>query len=164
MKWFTRTAVWVFAVVSAAPAVASEARTYLGERVEAYEQAIERCEKQVRARSLPGDELLEQLRQYELKQVRVFLIARAQLLESQCERPELTELSYAIGMLKRLDLSGKTAGRLKAVEDLLYTPSPWRFRERYESLPESMREALEGEAYFQEPFDGVAVLEAMRAE
>ena len=164
MSWFTRTAIWICAAASVTPATASEARTHLEERVEAYEQAIERCEQQVRGRALPGDELLEQLRQYELKQVRVFLIARAQQRESQCERPELTELSYTIGMLKRLDLSEKMAGRLKAVEDLLYTPSPWRFRERYESLPESMREALESEAYFQEPFDGVAVLEAMSAE
>ena len=164
MSGFTRTAIWICAAVSVTPASASEARTHLEERVDAYEQAIERCEQQVRGRALPGDELLEQLRQYELKQVRVFLIARDQQLESQCERPELTELSYTIGMLKRLDLSEKTAGRLKAVEDLLYTPSPWRFRERYESLPESLREMLEKETYFQEPFDGVAVLEAMKAE
>lgn len=160
LKW---TAASILAALSSAPAMASEPRAYLETQVEAYEQAIERCEEKIKERALPSDELLQRLKQYELKQVRVFLITRANQLQSQCERPELTELSYAIGTLERLDLSEETGERLSSVANLLYTPSPWRFREQYESLPESLRETLKSEPYFQKPFNAVAILEAMEA-
>jgi hypothetical protein len=136
----------------------SSAHRFISERIAQYGEAVERCEKIATSRSLPDESVIKNLRGYSIVDVRVFLITRSSLVSEVCEKPELTELAYAIGVLEGADVSGKPKEIVQNIKSLVFGKAAWALKKRYLELPMNVGKILEKTDYFNKPFDDLAIL------
>lgn len=140
-----------------------EEHRYIAEKIAAYGEAVERCEKMTANRALPPESVMDKLRGYEIEDVRAFLITRNTYLEEECQKPALTELAYAIGVLEGANVSGKPKMILENIKPLVFGKETWGLKERYMQLPDNMRQTLEKEAYFDQPYNDFEILQALES-
>lgn len=76
------------------------------------------------SRPLPDESVIKNLRGYSIEDVRVFLITRSSLVSEVCEKPELTELAYAIGVLEGADVSGQPKEIVQNIKLLVFGKAP----------------------------------------
>lgn len=130
----------------------SEKHHYITQKIAKYLTVAERCVDSSKARKLPGKDVIEQINEYERKDVEKFLITRSFLMLKECEKPELTDLAYAILILEDSKISEETQQAISAIKVLAFASQNYEFERLYESLPKNMRDSLEKIEYFQEPF------------
>lgn len=130
----------------------SEKHHYITQKIAKYLTAAERCAESSKVRELPDEDVLAQLDRYQPKDVERFLITRSFLLLKECEKPELTDLAYAILVLEDSEISEETQKTISAIKVLAFASQNREFEKLYESLPEDMRNSLEKVGYFNEPF------------
>ncbi|WP_372958799.1 hypothetical protein [Marinobacter sp.] len=134
---------------------------YLAEKISDYGSAIERCEEKASSRVLPPSDVMDRLGNLEPEMARSFLITSSAMAQRACEKPELTELAYAIGRLEEVDLSDKASAVLENTRPLIFGPGSWELERKYIELPESVKTDLMATGYFDEPFDDIGILEAL---
>jgi len=137
------------------------AHRYISERIAQYGEAVERCEQVAASRPLPDELVIEHLRGYSIEDVRAFLITRSSLVSEVCEKPELTELAYAIAVLEGADISGTPKEIVQNIKLLVFGESTWGLKKKYLELPTSVQNILEQTDYFDKPFDDIAILNAI---
>lgn len=137
------------------------AHRYISERIAQYGEAVERCEQVAASRPLPDELVIEHLRGYSIEDVRAFLITRSSLVSEVCEKPELTELAYAIAVLEGADISGTPKEIVQNIKLLVFGESTWGLKKKYLELPTSVQNILEQTDYFDKPFDDMAILDAI---
>ena len=137
------------------------AHRYISERIAQYGEAVERCEQVAASRPLPDELVIEHLRGYSIEDVRAFLITRSSLVSGVCEKPELTELAYAIAVLEGADISGTPKEIVQNIKLLVFGESTWALKKKYLELPTSVQNILEQTDYFDKPFDDIAILNAI---
>lgn len=125
---------------------------YITQKIAKYLTVAERCVDSSKARKLPGKDVIEQINEYERKDIEKFLITRSFLMLKECEKPELTDLAYAILILEDSKISEETQQAISAIKVLAFASKNYEFEKLYESLPKNMRDSLEKIEYFQEPF------------
>lgn len=140
----------------------STAHRYISERVAEYGEAVERCEKVAASRPLPNESVIEHLRDYSIEDARAFLITRSSHVSEVCEKPELTELAYAIGVLEGTDISGTPKEIVQNIKLLVFGRATWELKKKYLELPISVQDILEKTDYFDKPFDDIAILNAIK--
>lgn len=163
--------VWSFAIVvglgllSAACQASSKSvsQQYIETKIQRLEAAIVECESIASARGMPDPEVLDLLRKYDHEDVRIFLITRSAAMAEECQKPSLTDLAYTIGMLEASTVYSEVEDLISSVKPLIYGKETWTIKERYYHLPESMRDELEAEPYFQEPFRNIPIIEMLEA-
>ncbi|MBP2280748.1 hypothetical protein H4W00_001561 [Psychrobacter sp. PL19] len=69
---------------------------YITSKIAMYTQAFERCKKTTESRSFPNDAIIEKLKDLPQRDVERFLMSKSILVLHECEKPEITELAYAI--------------------------------------------------------------------
>ncbi|GGY60456.1 hypothetical protein [Marinobacter zhanjiangensis] len=134
---------------------------YLAEKIANYGSAIERCEAKASSRELPSPEVMDKLTSLEPDTARHFLVTSSAMAQRACEKPELTELAYAIGRLEEVNLSDKASAVLENTRPLLFGPGSWELERKYIELPESIKTDLMATGYFDEPFDDIGILESL---
>lgn len=139
----------------------STAHRYISEKIAEYGEAVERCEKIAASRPLPDESVIEHLRGYSIEDVRAFLITRGSHVSEVCEKPELTELAYAIGVLEGADISGTPKEIVQNIKLLVFGGATWGLKKKYLELPISVKSILEQTDYFDKPFDDIAILNAI---
>jgi hypothetical protein len=137
------------------------AHRYISERIAQYGEAVERCEQIAASRPLPDESVIKHLRGYSIEDVRAFLITRSSLVSEVCEKPELTELAYAIAVLEGADISGTPKEIVQNIKLLVFGESTWGLKKKYLELPASVQNILEQTDYFDKPFDDIAILNAI---
>lgn len=137
------------------------AHRYISERIAQYGEAVERCEQVAASRPLPDELVIVHLRGYSIEDVRAFLITRSSLVSGVCEKPELTELAYAIAVLEGADISGTLKEIVQNIKLLVFGESTWGLKKKYLELPTSVQNILEQTDYFDKPFDDIAILNAI---
>ena len=137
------------------------AHRYISERIAQYGEAVERCEQVAASRPLPDELVIEHLRGYSIEDVRAFLITRSSLVSGACEKPELTELAYAIAVFEGADISGTPKEIVQNIKLLVFGESTWALKKKYLELPTSVQNILEQTDYFDKPFDDIAILNAI---
>lgn len=139
----------------------SSAHRYISERIAQYGDAVERCEQVAASRPLPDESVIKHLRRYSIEDIRDFLISRSSLVAEVCEKPELTELAYAIAVLEGADISGPPKEIVQNIKLLVFGESTWGLKKKYLELPTSVQNILEKTDYFDKPFDDIAILDAI---
>lgn len=139
----------------------SSAHRYISKRIAQYGEAVERCEKIAASRPFPEESVIKNLRGYSIEDVRVFLITRSSLVSEVCEKPELTELAYAIGVLEGADVSGIPKEIVQNIKLLIFGEGTWGLKKKYLELPMGVKSILEQKDYFDKPFDDLAILNAI---
>ena len=140
-----------------------EEHQYIAGKIAAFNEAIERCEKVAANREAPPQSLINELKSYNLEDVRAFLITLNAKLTEDCQKPELTELAYAIGVLEGAEVTGKPKQILDNIKPLVFGQETWGLKERYMQLPEGMRNSLEKEPYFDKPFSDIEILTTLES-
>lgn len=131
---------------------------YLAEKLANYGSAIERCEATASSRELPPSEVMEKLTRLDPDTARHFLVTSSAMAQRACEKPELTELAYAIGRLEEVELSDEASKVLENTRPLIFGPGSWELERKYIELPESVKSDLMATGYFDEPFDDISIL------
>ena len=139
------------------------AHRYISERIAQYGEAVERCEQIAASRPLPDESVIKHLRGYSIEDVRAFLITRSALVSEVCEKPELTELAYAIAVLEGAEISGTPKEIVQNIKLLVFGESTWGLKKKYFELPASVQNILEKTDYFDKPFDDTAILNAIES-
>lgn len=134
---------------------------YLQKRIDRFEDAIAKCDQIIKNRSVPDDSVMKVLRQFDFEHVRAFLIPRSVQAEENCQKPELTELAYAVGVLGSASLSDDTREKLEWAKGLIFGSETWGLKARYHEVPDELKDKLEGISYFHKPFDDSAILDAL---
>jgi hypothetical protein len=134
---------------------------YLAKKIADYGSAIERCEAKANSRALPPSDVVDKLHSLKPDTARLFLITTSAMAQRACEKPELTELAYAIGRLKEVDLSDKASTVLENTRMLIFGPGSWELERKYIELPERVKSDLMATGYFDEPFDDIGILGAL---
>lgn len=137
------------------------AHRYISERIAQYGEAVERCEQIAASRPLPDESVIEHLRDYSIDDVRILLITRSSHVSEVCEKPELTELAYAIGVLEGADISGTPKAIVQNIKQLVFGETTWGLKKKYLELPVSLQNILKQTDYFDKPFDDIAILNAI---
>ncbi|NWO07611.1 MAG: hypothetical protein HLX50_18525 [Alteromonadaceae bacterium] len=140
-----------------------EEHRYISGKIAAFGEAVERCEKVAANREAPPQSLINKLNNYELENVRTFLITLNAQLAEDCQKPELTELAYAIGVLEGAEVTGKPKQVLENIKPLVFGKETWGLKERYMQLPENMRKSLGQEEYFEKPFRDIEILNVLES-
>lgn len=130
---------------------------YLVEKIADYGSAIERCEEKASSRDLPPSDVIDKLDSLGPDAARDFLITSSAMAQRACEKPELTELAYAIGRLEEVELSEKASQVLENTRPLIFGSGSWELERKYIEPPESVKSALMATGYFDEPFDDVRI-------
>lgn len=131
---------------------------YLAEKIADYGSAIERCEAKADSRPLPSSDVMEALNSLEPDTALRFLVTTSAMAQRACEKPELTELAYAIGRLAEVELSDRAGKVLENTRQLIFGPGSWELERKYIELPERVRSDLMATGYFDEPFDDISIL------
>jgi len=139
----------------------STAHRYISEKIAEYGKAVERCEAIAASRPLPDESVIEFMSSYDIDDIRAFLIARGSHVSEVCEKPELTELAYAIGVLEGADISGPPIEIVQNIKLLVFGGATWGLKKKYLELPEGVKNILEQTDYFDKPFDDIAILNAV---
>lgn len=134
---------------------------YISERIAQYGEAVERCEQIATSRPLPDESVIEHLRDYSIDDVRILLITRSSHVSEVCEKPELTELAYAIGVLEGADISGTPKEIVQNIKQLVFGETTWGLKKKYLELPVSLQNIFKQTDYFDKPFDDIAILNAI---
>lgn len=134
---------------------------YLAEKLASYGSAIERCEAKASSREMPPSDVMDKLTGLEPETVRRFLITSSAMAQRACEKPELTELAYAVGRLEEVELSDKANQVLENTRPLIFGPGSWELERKYIELPESVKSDLMATGYFDEPFDDISILDEL---
>lgn len=141
----------------------SVSRQYIESNIEQLESAIVECDSIASTRPMPDPDVLDALRQYEHEDVRVFLITRSAAMAEECQKPQLTDLAYTIGMLEASEAYSEVEDVIASVKPLIYGEETWALKERYFQLPERMRDELESIPYFQKPFRNIPIIERLES-
>ncbi|PAV26181.1 hypothetical protein CF392_07325 [Tamilnaduibacter salinus] len=137
---------------------------YITSKIAKYTQAFKRCQEVVNSRPGPGIRVVDTLKGFPLREVERLLMSKAVLLRHECEKPELTELAYAIVITEGKGLQPRTQKAISAIKTLAFSGDYRTFRKIYQSVPKEIRQDVEGIDYFDRPFDDRLVLEAVRGE
>lgn len=137
---------------------------YITQEIAEYGMAVERCNNIASQRPLPKENVMDSLRQYDIKKVRGFLVTQSTYQVNQCLRPELTELAYAIGMLEATPLSDNMEKIIKNIKILVFSEASWALKKAHMQLPKEIKKTLGELPYFQKPFDDGAILRALNDE
>lgn len=135
---------------------------YITGKIAEYSQAFDRCNQIAEGRPLPDDQLIEKLADFTQPDVERLLMSKAVLLRQECEKPELTELAYAILITEGDELQQQTRDAISAIKVLAFSGDIRKFEEIYQSLPGKITRTLEKADYFDQPFDDRKILEAIR--
>ena len=126
-------------------------------------EAVERCGKLAANRSLPDESVIDHLRGYNIDDLRNFLITRGALVAETCEKPELSELAYAIVVLEGADVSGSAGKIVQTIKALVFGKETWVLKKKYLKLPAGIRQYFEKTEYFSKPFNDLAILRAIES-
>lgn len=131
---------------------------YLAEKIADYGSAIERCEAKASSRALPPSDVIDKLNSLKPVTALRFLITTSAMAQRACEKPELTELAYAVGRLEGVELSHNAGKVLENTRHLIFGPGSWELEREYIELPERVKSDLIATGYFDEPFDDIRIL------
>ena len=135
---------------------------YFAEAFTQYGQSIEDCETLRETKQPPSANVLEELRQYDPQNVRVFLVYNDYKRMQNCSSDAATQLLIAAGSLKNEDnLLEETRESIKALEGLLFLRTDLDYEMKYRALPSAMRNELEGVDYFQTPYKAFSVIDEL---
>ena len=135
---------------------------YITSKIAMYSQAFDRCKKAAESRSHPSDAIIEKLKDLPRRDVERFLMSKSILVLHECEKPEITELAYAIVITEGEDLQRQTIEAISAIKILAFSGAYRKFKGIYQSVPEDMRRSLEGLEYFDRPFDDRLLLDVLQ--
>ena len=135
---------------------------YLIGKIADYTQAFDRCKQIVEHRSYPEDMVIQRLKKFPKSDIERFLMSKSVLARHACEKPEITDLAYAILVLENESLQRQTRDAIAAIKVLAFSADDLRFQQVYRSTPKAIRLELEGLGYFDRPFDDRLLLDLIR--
>lgn len=135
---------------------------YITSKIAAYTKAFDRCDQIAERRGLPGKEMIAKLSDFTQSDIQRLLMSKAALLRQECEKPELTELAYAILIMESEELQQQTREAISAIKVLAFSKDIRKFKRVYQSVPTEIRQTLEDLGYFDRPFDDRKLLDAIR--
>lgn len=135
---------------------------YITSKIAEYTQAFDRCNQIAESRDLPSKEIIAKLTDFTQRDIDRLLMSKAALLRQECEKPELTELAYAILIMENEELQQQTREAISAIKVLAFSGDIRKFQTIYQSVPAKIRQTLEDIGYFDRPFDDRKLLDAIR--
>jgi len=135
---------------------------YITGKIAEYTQAFDRCNQIAESRDLPSKEIIAKLTDFTQRDIERLLMSKAALLRQECEKPELTELAYAILITENEELQQQTREAISAIKVLAFSGDIRKFQAIYQSVPAEIRQTLEDIGYFDRPFDDRKLLDAIR--
>ncbi|AXS83597.1 MULTISPECIES: hypothetical protein [Marinobacter] len=135
---------------------------YITGKIAEYTQAFDRCNQIAESRDLPSKEIITKLTDFTQRDIERLLMSKAALLRQECEKPELTELAYAILITENEELQQHTREAISAIKVLAFSGDIRKFQAIYQSVPAEIRQTLEDIGYFDRPFDDRKLLDAIR--
>lgn len=135
---------------------------YIMSKIAEYTQAFDRCNQIAESRELPSKETIAKLTDFTQHDIERLLMSKAALLRQECEKPELTELAYAILITENEELQQQTREAISAIKVLAFSGDIRKFQAIYQSVPAQIRQTLEDIGYFDRPFDDRKLLGAIR--
>ncbi|TVP53849.1 MAG: hypothetical protein EA349_12985 [Halomonadaceae bacterium] len=153
--------VCLFMTQLAKAAESHDAHRYLTESIVNYGSAKEACQRQQAVRALPGRDVLSELAEIDIHSVRIFLVGKSIQAEDRCAESELLGLAIAILSLEDTEVGEKTEIALQSIKQLAFSEQRWLIQNQYRQLPENVKKRLESMAYFEKPFDALAVEKAL---
>ncbi|MFC7296765.1 hypothetical protein [Marinobacter aromaticivorans] len=142
-------------------AAPDENHHYITGKIVEYTQAFDRCNQIVEGRELPNKKIITKLTDFTQRDIERLLISKAALLRKECERPELTELAYAILITETEELQQQTREAISAIKVLAFPGDVRKLQVIYQSVPIEIRQTLEEIDYFDRPFDDRKLLDAI---
>ena len=133
-------------------------------KIAEYTQAFDRCNKISEGRDLPSDHIVADLTEFSQRDVERFLMSKAALVRRECEKPELTELAYAILITENDELQQQTRDAISAIKVLAFSGDIRKFQVIYQSVPAGVRHTLEETDYFDQPFDDRTIFKVIREQ
>lgn len=135
---------------------------YFTEAFAEYGQSVEDCEQLRQSKQPPSTGVLQELRQYDPQNVRVFLVYNDYKRMQNCSSDAATQLLVAAGSLKNEDnLMDETRQSIEALEGTLFLDTDLDYEMKYRALPTAMRNELEQVNYFQTPFQAFSVIDKL---
>ena len=142
--------------------VLDENHDYIIGKIAEYTQAFNRCHQIAESRELPSKDIIAKLTDFTQRDIERLLMSKAVLLRQACEKPELTELAYAILITENEELQQQTREAISAIKVLAFSGDIQKFQAIYQSVPAEMRQTLEDVGYFDRLFDDRKLLDTIR--
>lgn len=112
-------------------------------KIAEYTQAFDRCDKAAKGRELPSNRIIAKLANFTQSDIERLLMSKAVLVRQECEKPELTELAYAILIIESEELQQQTLDAISAIKVLAFSGDVRKFQAIYQSVPAEFRQKLE---------------------
>lgn len=138
--------------------------TYFTEAFSQYGQAVEACETLRQTKEAPPVEVISKVGQYEIQNLRVFLMYNDFKRMQECSSNGAVEMLIAGGSLRNEgNLLPETRQAVEALEETLFIGTDLAFEMKYRQLPKAMRSNLEQLDYFRTPFQAYSVLDEIES-
>lgn len=153
----------LFAASAAASAQSpGDYHLYFTEAFTQYGQSVEDCETLRETKQPPSADVLQELRQYDPQNVRVFLVYNDYKRMQNCSSDAATQLLIATGSLKNEgNLLEETRQSIEALEETLFLGTDLDYEMKYRALPTAIRNELERVDYFQTPYNAFSVIDEL---
>ena len=137
------------------------AQAYIDSSLAVWEAKYTHCKSKELNSPLPDQRTLDRLGDYDAALLRTYLISRSHQAIEACTRREAGDLSYALLAVANSS-EASPAEREEAVRlgQMLHAGT-WAMKVAGKRVPADMREELGTIGYFDEPFNGFRLLEAL---
>lgn len=132
---------------------------FISSNIAEYTKAFDRCQKIIENRPYPDEAIIQKLKAFPQIEVERFLVSKSVFARHNCEKPEITDLAYAILMVENEQLLQKTKDIISASKILYFSVDYREFHIMYELVSGKMRQSLGNVDYFNQPFDDRLLLD-----
>lgn len=137
----------------------SLALDYLNNKIDDYENSLQKCMLMGSSAGLPGAAVIAALKAYPQQDTESFLLTRATLADEKCASPALGELAVALFLVEADNepVSEDVALLIGEIKPAVFSSTRWELQHHYLSLPQEMRTQLEAFDTFQQPFNSLLI-------